>query len=694
MKIMKNALANFKAKHAWVRALVKWQNTMWYPVLFAALGVVSALFGIYAYVPVFYVYTVTVVFAALFNDDWKVFLTPLFLIFFAVGKDGNLNFDQAHDDTMSFFAPAGFIQMMVCTCVMIAAFVAKLIVTGAWRDIFVKRGAFSFGLLCLSATCLANGAFSPSWTPMDLVYGLLEAGGFLGIYAIFAPVVMRSEDVAAYACKVMMILGFMVAAEVGILSIMLGVQGQLFGADGVFLRDNITFGWGVSTIVACVLALAVPASMAVAYGRKHGTLAYVAAVLFVAVLVFLQARNALLFGAIALLVGGVVCCISGKNKIANRYFSVVLVGGVLVVIAFVLQRAGGFEAFFEKLQAKDFFHISSGMNQRDVRWMNGLEDFARSPVFGVGYVDGSIPPLPEYAGWQSPSVLWNMYHNIFIQLIGSMGIVGLLGFLVHFKKFVELLVTDFSWEKLLLFMLPITLMLMSVFDIYYFLIDMQIFYGTFLAVIEKRNAELCAEKAAKPSRVPFGEKAAAVFLRTGSETVSSALAAAVADRAELTVVDLDPELWRESGNAFVRFLRRVRMFVLGASLDAKLTARGKKGKEVRAALAEMKPNAVFASNGVALQVACDARKKHPAVVAAAVEAGAYDTRLNQAVSDCLFLGGSDAKRAERMYGFACGSVAYVGSAEEAAERLVARLEEIPRGEKSELADEAPTGAAE
>lgn len=675
-----------------VKALVKWQNTMWYPVVFAALGVVSALFGVYAYVPIFYIFMASVIFAVLFNDNLKVYFTPLLLIFPSVGKDGLLTFDQAHDDGMSFFSTAGFVQMVVCVSIMIIVFIVKLCVTGAIKDVFKKRSTFGFGLLVFAGACLLNGIFSPSWKAIDLVYGILEAVSMTVFYFLFSAVAMRSEDIAGYACKVMVILGFMIAAEVGGLSAILAAKGMLFNDNG-FIRDNLTFGWGVDTIVGCMMSLTIPAAMYLAHSRKKGTLAYLAAVLFLLMLVYIQARNALLFGALALFAGAIICCVSGKNKVANRYFTAIIVGLGIVAFAFIIKHYGGLSGFFDKLGSMNFLHADSGDNGRIERWTNGLEDFCRSPIFGVGFEDGSIPAVPDPMGPNrpSPNMYWNMYHNIFIQLIGSMGIVGLLCFLVHFKKLVEIICADFSAEKLLLALVPISLLLMSIFDIFFFLVNMQIYYGSLLAVFEKRNIELRAASTEKLKSVPYGAKPRVAILsakEVKSETLEAFKSACGKDVEVLEVVISDEKLRArveksESAAGFKKFMHLAARFVLGDTLAAKWMTCGCAKKE-RAALAEMNIDAVIATDWAAAQIASGIRGKKQPYVATVNEL--FDGRMNANVNDAIFISEKEYKRADAVRGYACGHISKSASAEDAAKLLHERIMNIPHAEKSETLD--------
>ena len=72
-------LDSLRESNGFIGGLVRWQKTMWFPIVYAALGVLACTFGMAAYLPVFYIYVIFAVFAALFNDDVKVFAVPLLM---------------------------------------------------------------------------------------------------------------------------------------------------------------------------------------------------------------------------------------------------------------------------------------------------------------------------------------------------------------------------------------------------------------------------------------------------------------------------------------------------------------------------------------------------------------------------------------------------------------------------------------
>lgn len=465
-----------------ISAIVKWQKTVWFPIAYAILAVVACTFGMYAYVPVFYIYAISAVFAALFNDDIKVMLVPLLLTYFAIGGDTILDTGISTSDVMLFFNPIGLVQLVIGGVIVVLALMYRLIRDGIFVRVVTRRGIFMFGLLALALSVILNGVFSAKWEPFDLAFGLFQAVGLIFVYFIVLAMSDKTRDIISYACKICVIGGLAICAEVLALTLKLHLEGALFFTNdlGVITdvnKNNMVLGWGVANMIAGVLVILIPAAMYIAHSLKHGSWACLAAVLFYAMSFWLRARTSMLMGGIMLVACAVVCCLHGVNRKPNRIILSSVAAAFVIVFVSVFS-ALGWENFEQNLvRIADFLRFDDKDSGRFEIWANGVDDFASAPVFGVGFTDGGIENGPS-------NIYSNMYHNIVIQLIGSMGIVGVLAMLWHLKNFAEVLIRRFSVERLLLLALPITVLLTSLLDNFFFYFDVQIFYGLFLALAE------------------------------------------------------------------------------------------------------------------------------------------------------------------------------------------------------------------
>ena len=523
-----------------------WQKTIWFPAVYAVLGVVSCSFGMAAYIPVYYIFMLLTVFAALFCEDSKVLLAPLLISYFAVGGDGILNYGQAITDVSLFFEPAGLVNMYIVGSVMAAAILFRLIADGTIAAVFRRRGLLTWGFLALAAAMLLNGIFSAAWEPLDLAWGLFMAVGLLLAYFIVLAMSDKTENIVGYLLRICLIVGLMICAEEWILMGRLAADGMLLELDeagkwtGGFVRDYQVLGWGVSTYAAGMLAILIAPTMALAYSNRRGVWYYLAAVVMFLTIILLNARTAMLMGGIILLACMIICCF-GTNRKQNRIVFAAIVAAALVCVAgiWAVMGTNDFFGFIAEM-----LRFDQGDNHRFERWANGWKDFLSAPIFGVGFMDGAAT---------DPSMYSNMYHNIFVQLIGALGVFGLLAFLFHIIQVAVLCVRKFRLERFLVLLGAAAVILTSLLDNFFFFFSIQLFYGAFLAaaelMLEKTRRELLDshKRTVTPDRKP---RIVFTFIEAGmghiipERAVADALEQKYGDKVEV----VRSYFYRETGN--------------------------------------------------------------------------------------------------------------------------------------------------
>lgn len=537
---------NIREKNRAVAAVAAWQKTIWFPAVYAVLGVVSCSFGMAAYIPVYYIFMLLTVIAALFCEDSKVLLAPLLISYFAVGGDGILNYGQAITDVSLFFEPAGLVNMYIVGSVMAAAILFRLIADGTIAAVFRRRGLLTWGFLALAAAMLLNGIFSAAWEPLDLAWGLFMAVGLLLAYFIVLAMSDKTENIVGYLLRVCLIVGLMICAEEWILMGRLAADGMLLELDeagkwtGGFVRDYQVLGWGVSTYAAGMLAILIAPTMALAYSNRRGVWYYLAAVVMFLTIILLNARTAMLMGGIILLACMIICCF-GTNRKQNRIVFAAIVAAALVCVAGVWAVMGTND-FFGFIA--EMLRFDQGDNHRFERWANGWKDFLSAPIFGVGFMDGAAT---------DPSMYSNMYHNIFVQLIGALGVFGLLAFLFHIIQVAVLCVRKFRLERFLVLLGAAAVILTSLLDNFFFFFSIQLFYGAFLAaaelMLEKTRRELLDshKRTVTPDRKP---RIVFTFIEAGmghiipERAVADALEQKYGDKVEV----VRSYFYRETGN--------------------------------------------------------------------------------------------------------------------------------------------------
>lgn len=474
-----------REKNKFIRFLVNAQKTAWYPVLFAALCVIGGTNNHTVYVPVLWILTAFILFSVLFSDDNKVFLPPLMMIFFSLGCDTSGDaFLESNGDMLAFMDDGALKHIIAIATVCVGSFVIRLVADGSVARAFKRRRLFTWSILAMDIAFLANGLFSPVYDIKNLGYGAFLAMGFTVVYFLVAGMIEKSNDPITYACYTMLATAYVALAQIMTVAIKLHIKGALFifhpQKEAYFLnRNQLTLGWGVSTVIAAVFVLGIPTAMYLAKNRKFSLLSFVSPILFIMGTLVINARAAMLVGILAFIICGVICCFSGKNKKRIRVYlsacALLSVCAVVCVHLFVIRLDQIFADVVHLLR----LDTSLAQSDRIALWQNGISDFVSSPILGVGFNDGAY-----ISDVRRENFFSNMYHCVLVQIPGAMGAVGCVAFVFHIFDLIKLFIKKFSIDKLLLMTVPFMILAMSLVDNFFFYLHFQIFYAVFLAIAE------------------------------------------------------------------------------------------------------------------------------------------------------------------------------------------------------------------
>ena len=511
-----------REKNKVIAFLVRLQNSSFYPIFFALICIISGTNSREVYLPCIWFLTLTIIFGGLFSKDFKIFLVPALLIYYAIGFDLDLGLSTLlYSAAYTLpFDPASLKHFAVCLVLAFGVIIYRIISSGLAKDILHKKGLFFWGIIAVDVALLLNGLLSPNWQPINILYGVLMGSGLTLFYCVFLVLLTDSENLVPYACKTLVCAGAVVTAQTGIRVLQLLAEGNanVFaeGSNIILNRTQICLAWGVPTITGAVMALAIPAALYLARTRRYPLLSCSCALVFLAATFIINTRSALVFGGIAFVFGLIICCFKNKNKIANRVFTLSLVGvGAVGVIAFLMlsdDPTAYLKKAFDILRldflVEDNSTFSEIFGARAAIWLGGLRDFLSAPIFGVGFSVGR-----EMLGDQSvnTNVFDIMYHNVFIEFIGSMGIVGIIAFLYHLKHGLELVCRKFDWNRVLVALVPMLIILMSLLDNFFFYPNFAIVYALFLACAELMLEERRKAALNNLNKTKDGKKPRVVF---------------------------------------------------------------------------------------------------------------------------------------------------------------------------------------
>ena len=439
-----------------------------------------------------WILTAITVLTGLFTNDLKIFLVPAFLGCYAIGMDVPTNYfaTNAVAHQPPFDLSSGW-QILACVLIIVAVLIYRLITMGYMKELIIKRGIFFWGIILIDVALIANGIFSPEWKINTLLFGLMLAAALTIFYMLFVTILSHSTDGIAYACKTLVCLGFSVIAQATVIAYRLDLFNNLFIKSWGVTRLNrhmLSLSWGPATVIGAVVVVAIIASIYLLHNRKFPFLSFITAVFFWLFTVMIDSRSAIIFGTVALVVGLLFCCFSGRNRRINQLFTVFSILSVLLAIVYVILRyPEEYHAIFEKIleflrfdvDLDSTISLNSFFSARLKIWGEGISDFLSAPVFGNGFVYGF-----QSTAAASANFFENMYHNFFVQLLGSMGAFGVFMVLIHFKHVFEVLVRRFSVDKFILLMAPAVILGMSMVDNFFFYPNFMIIYTAFLAAAE------------------------------------------------------------------------------------------------------------------------------------------------------------------------------------------------------------------
>lgn len=461
----------------------KFQSSVLYPIFFAILCVFSSNSGHNMYITYMWIMTTLVVFGLIFNPDTKPFLAPFFMIFYALGSDTLYFINNPLQNILGSVAGSALPQMLVMAALILSSFFFRLYISGKLKDLFVQKNHFLFGLLMFSAALLTNGLFSKNTNFENFLYGALSVVGLTVAYLAIKATLMQTENTISYLCQTVTCFGYTVFAQILLLCLKLYKEDHLFklSADGNIigiLETWMILPWGISNMIGAAVIMAVPAAIYLAYTQKHCVFYYLSAFLFVFSAFLTMGRTAMLIGALFLLIGIIMCSFFSKNSFMCHLVNIagILISGILFL--FFCIRLGYFSESFTTVLS--FFRLDEIDAARTKLWKKGISDFRTSPLFGFGLINPNGIAANDYS---------NMYHNVIIQVLASLGIFGIITFAYHIKDLIAITFKKASKEKFILFLTPAMVLATSMFDNFFFYLNFQMIYAAFLAAIEFTNDE-------------------------------------------------------------------------------------------------------------------------------------------------------------------------------------------------------------
>lgn len=450
-----------------IRHIICFLEKPLYPAAYAVLALLSSLFGLE--VAFFGITALVVAFSCVFSRDSRAMITPVFMAVYGMSW---VHTPQPPYSSEFLNSTAMQVYLVVLGVIVLASMVFRVALFSNGRNI-LKESKHRAGIVLLTLAFLLNGVGFSGYTIADLPFGLLMALSFFLFYIFFFITLDVREETAEHVAWVML----MAAALIFIQLAKIYLFDDIFDEDGAVNKDLIIAGWGMSNNIGASLAMFMPSGFYLALKKRHGWIYYVLSFVFFGGVCLTQSRTSALIAAIVLLAAAIYICIakSPVRKFAIIFNCAVVVLGIVFIAVFFDFVRDIFSTFFER--GFDDSH-------RTELWQYGILNFLRAPIFGVGFYEPiTTEQLPWYQieNWVFP----DMYHNVFIQMLASCGIFGLLAYCVHLLQVIFAVRRRPVRESLFYIAVLVTIFGMSLLDNHLFHVFPALVYSVVLLLSER-----------------------------------------------------------------------------------------------------------------------------------------------------------------------------------------------------------------
>lgn len=447
---------------------------------------ITAIFSLLCYYlgwDIVFIYYVGIVglFVLLLLDDISPIITVLLFMCILVSYENSPSNIMSESDY--YFSPAILAQVFIVIGALGAAVIYRVSLTCIKKQ-FSFHPVF-WGLCAFALVLVCNGLFSADYNPKNLVYGLVMALCFLGIFTVLKDNIVMSDETFEK-----MALSFFALSIVLIVELLIKYfTTEGLYVDGAFHRERLTFGWGMWNTMGMMLTICLPAVTYLAGRYKYGFIfTMFSAFLFVAVWMSCS-RQAMLASLVMYPICLVILLIQGNNRYAN--ICVVLCALIAIAIVMAIFQETIFK-YFKDLISQLVINGELNGNNRMTLWKIGIENFKEYPFLGVGfYID--LYSKIGFNGFSGMSFIPQMCHNTLVQLLSCCGILGLLTYVIHNIQLLISFFKNINFNRIFIALTILSLAGISIVDNHLFNIFPTIIYSCLVSLFvtsQKKSVQL------------------------------------------------------------------------------------------------------------------------------------------------------------------------------------------------------------
>lgn len=429
-----------------------------YPISLGAIVLICHLLSL-EFLAILLIFA-SVAFALVVYNDMRVAISPILFILFS------FSFDTYKSGWLK--STAFLVLAIIAIILFVSGVIAHLVINKKLsRFKKLHKSRLFIGFVALACAFLLNGFFNfKSYEAINFTFALLLVLFLAVVFFLLYCGIEEREDTVEYLIFILYVASLIVVLEM--------LAHLAFGdvvEGGRIIKERLFLGWGAWNNVGGMLAMLLPIHFYYASTKKHGYIYYGTAILTYITIVLTLSRSSLLFASIVSAICVAIICIKGSNKKINRIITICLAGIALI----------GVIVLWNKISTLLSSYLNQGFddNGRFNLYKHGVENFLSHPIFGGGF--GSC--MEDHFGYPIDP---NRYHNTFIELLATCGIVGFGAYVFHRYQTIKLVLERKKQLSVVFLSLCIVaLLLTSLLDNHFFNLYPTMFYSVILCVIEK-----------------------------------------------------------------------------------------------------------------------------------------------------------------------------------------------------------------
>lgn len=307
------------------------------------------------------------------------------------------------------------------------------------------RGRFFFPQLAVSAALSLGGLFciSPKeyFGPAALYFSI--GCGFFMLFIYYLASSRMSKYKRAYN-RTERVARIIYAS--GLLAAFLIFNFYIDNFERFMARGSLLF-FKPRNYISSVLMMALPMSCIYI---KRSNIHIIPMLLMYAAMVMTGSRSGLIFGGVALALS--VVYVYHTNKKSRKLYNILLPIAAIPVLYLAVKLI---PQLYSSRMAESFFNEGDATRLKFIEL--GIKDFLNYPIFGIGM--GNLAHFEIFKAYTPGSIVY--FHNLVIQVMASMGIVGIAAYIYNFAERLKLLWQNRRNENVIFAISYLAILLMS-----------------------------------------------------------------------------------------------------------------------------------------------------------------------------------------------------------------------------------------